>query len=610
MTGRFGRLSRTSSKPPPVGSLLRVQQYLDDGDVEGFVDELCRVEDADSLGRYAQPLYRDPRSTARKGLLKYVLRSMRCYRHEAIVKRLFKLAEANHDDEVMGHFMVALDRSLSRVLQTRNRYDWTVGDVVRVDRIVTQSQVMPKDARPARPKFLYSLATRRYLRRRAWRYFRTIDDETRYVASISKTIAIYDDADTENGLAILDKWGLTHVLFHHCEAIRCNPGNWKLADGRGFGDLAAAPYREGAYAADALPLLELCENANGQTVRMWAIELLRKHHRSALVNLDIDRLLRWIAADDALADIAVGQLRDRDDVQQFAPEDWLRLFDRANSSVLQPLTDIAAEQNAPQHWPIETLLELALHQSSALVGLAKSELANRPMLPQNRDAWFDLIDAPCASHRYELAEMTLDKWVATNDRDDALLMHWIDATDPDVRLRGLRCLDPSNSKDSNSFADPLIWQRCLESPYDDVQLWIADHLASRSLHQVGVEKTSSLIPDPASMDTATLHRLWATVLLNTGRGGRTKIKLIDAIADIVDQQMMRQSIEGDGSVASPEDSTIKELLSMMTTMLRSIRVTEFRAALAALTRLVERHPSLADAIGVDALDFVTETSPN
>ena len=87
----------------------------------GFVDELRRVHLADRLGDFAPRWFADARPFARQALLDYLSRPLNAYRHEPLVKRLFKLAEAGGDDELMGAFLVALDRTVRRVRRTITR---------------------------------------------------------------------------------------------------------------------------------------------------------------------------------------------------------------------------------------------------------------------------------------------------------------------------------------------------------------------------------------------------------------------------------------------------------------------------------------------------------
>ena len=106
--------------PIPNGSWLLVEELLENGD-DAFLVELRRINDADRLGSFAAVWYKDRRAVSRRMLLKYLEMPFNCYRHEALVKRLFKLAEAANDDEVMARYLVGLDRSLRRVKRKRYR---------------------------------------------------------------------------------------------------------------------------------------------------------------------------------------------------------------------------------------------------------------------------------------------------------------------------------------------------------------------------------------------------------------------------------------------------------------------------------------------------------
>ena len=68
---------------------------------------------------------------------------------------------------------------------------------------------------------LFSLPTRRYLRRRAWRYFRLLGkrDPARYVKAAAGFLTRYTDADTDSDIHLLDNWGLVHALFRDSPAL-------------------------------------------------------------------------------------------------------------------------------------------------------------------------------------------------------------------------------------------------------------------------------------------------------------------------------------------------------------------------------------------------------
>src|SRR5262249_4551854 len=67
--------------------------------------------------------YANPSRNARRLLLAYLEEPLNAYRHEALVKRLFKRAEAAGDDAVMARFLVAFDRSIRRIQRRRLHYE-------------------------------------------------------------------------------------------------------------------------------------------------------------------------------------------------------------------------------------------------------------------------------------------------------------------------------------------------------------------------------------------------------------------------------------------------------------------------------------------------------
>ena len=56
----------------------------------------------------------DKRPASRRLLLDYLDRPLNAFRHEPLIKRLFKLAEAAGDDELMARFLILFDRSIRR----------------------------------------------------------------------------------------------------------------------------------------------------------------------------------------------------------------------------------------------------------------------------------------------------------------------------------------------------------------------------------------------------------------------------------------------------------------------------------------------------------------
>jgi len=133
-------------------------------------------------------------------LFAYLERPLNCPRHEPLVKRLFKLADTGRDDAVMAHFLVALDRSIRRRRMTVERWNSRTRSTYNAEVVVTPGDTtLSRDDRFGggpwfaqnrekfvAGKFLFSVPTRHYLRRRAWRYFRKLGkkEPDRYVPAV------------------------------------------------------------------------------------------------------------------------------------------------------------------------------------------------------------------------------------------------------------------------------------------------------------------------------------------------------------------------------------------------------------------------------------------
>src|SRR5262249_46675044 len=80
------------------GSWSLAEELLQRGDPQ-FVREVRRLTDAERLGNLAPVWYGDRRPEVRRLLFEYLDQPLNAFRHEALVKRLFKLAERAGDDE-------------------------------------------------------------------------------------------------------------------------------------------------------------------------------------------------------------------------------------------------------------------------------------------------------------------------------------------------------------------------------------------------------------------------------------------------------------------------------------------------------------------------------
>jgi hypothetical protein len=574
----------------------------------GFVDELRRVHAADRLADFAARWLADPRPYARAALLDYLSRPLNCCRHEPLVKRLFKLAEQAGDDGVMGAFLVAFDRTIRRVRKTVTRYKsetfrsqaaaedavrawvaegyenanvnnwsgashayaWKREPVV----VVPGNTVMPRPANrnpritdAERERFekryrLFSLPTRRYLRRRAWRYFRLLGkrDPARYVQAAAGFLTRYTDADTDSDILLLDNWGLTHALFHDSPALVRPAKGWEFVPGRALADLAPAPYLEAAWAADPRAVFAVLLGAQCRTVRQWAVEMLRRHHEAWLAAQPVATLLKLADHPDPdLAALGFDLLEKVPDLSAVPVEEWLARLDGDDLEKLQRLSALLTRRLDPARVAAADAVRLAGHRSRPVAELGLALLRQKSFTAADAALVLPLVQAESEAVRPELMRWLLGTFEGFGPPRAKWILEFVDSKHADVRALGWGWLRASPLHD-----DPTLWHRLLESPYDDVRETLVAELTRR----------------PGGADPDTVRLLWATVLLNIVRGGRHK-------PGVVAQIVARLS-------AQPGEAD--RLLPLLAVAVRSLRGPEFRAGLTGLVTLMESRAELVPAI--------------
>jgi hypothetical protein len=609
-----------------AGSWSLAEELFARGDA-GFVDELRRVHVADRLADFAARWLADPRPFARAALLDYLSRPLNCYRHEPLVKRLFKLAERAGDDEVMGAFLAAFDRTIRRVRKTVARYRsesftsqaaaeaavraWQAegyedGNVTRYRSgqcyayawkrepvvVMPANTVMPRPAdqnpRKARnprigdrikawlkgpvtdaeiqrfeTKFLlFSLPTRRYLRRRAWRYFRLLGkrDAARYVQAAAGFLTRYTDADTDSDIHLLDNWGLTHALFHDSPALVRPAKGWDFAPGRSLADLAPAPYLEAAWAADPPAVFAVLLAAQCRAVRQWAVWMLRRHHEGWLAAQPVATLLKLADHPDPdLSALGFDLLEKAPDLAAVPIEAWLARLDGDDLEKLRRLSDLLARRLDPARVATADALRLAGHRSRPVAELGLSLLRRRTFTAADAALLLPLVQAESAAVRPLLLAWLRDTLAGFGPARPEWVLEFLDSKHADVRAAGWEWLTASPLRD-----DPAVWHRLVESPYDDVRGPLVAELARRA----------------GGADPDTVRLLWATVLLNVARGGRHKPGVV--------AQVVARLAEHPGEA--------DRLLPLLAVAVRSLRGPEFRAGLTGVVRLAETNTELVPAI--------------
>lgn len=619
---------------PRTGDWLVVEDLLERGD-PAFVDELRLVSDADRLGAFAGKWFADRRTASRKLLLDYLSLPFNAYRHEALVKRLFKLAEKAGDDEVMGRFLVQFDLSLRRIRRKRFRGEWTrTTSRAEADRIIRQwteagaytaneveSQgtftltaafsdevaVVPQHTTMPREKLanslsssdwrsipspdrsrqkelhnhpvvrrrletfrLFSVQTRQYLRRRAWRYFRNLGRKhpERYIPAVCKLLMLYQDRDVADGLALLDNWGLGHILFQHHAAIEPKSRGWTLAPGHALSELDPAPAFEEQWKKNPRQLLDLLKRAQCRPVRQWALRLLRKQGQALDKLLPIEEWLDWLTHPDPdVVSLAADILRKSSELEKLSAERWLKLVDGAGPESLDLICELMATHIRPEKISLAQALDLAMRRPLPVARLGLRLLKTlQPSDEEQCRSILGLAEAQSDAVRGELIRWARGVLGASPFFQPDWIVEFLDSRQQDVRAEGWTWF-MEEPRTKNAFDT---WQKLLETPYDDVRLRLVGFLEG---HAAGTKRNDI---DRAALDDSLLRFLWSSVLLNIHRGGRKKPLVVGQVVERIERR------PGEAS----------KLLPLLSVALRSVRGPEWRAGLAGVVRLLDRHPDM------------------
>jgi hypothetical protein len=421
---------------------------------------------------------------------------------------------------------------------------------------------------------LFTVHTRHYLRRRAWRYFRNLgtQDGARYLASAVEAIVQYTDDDVADGLKLLDNWGLVHILFHDCPALVAKAHGWTLAAGHSLAELAPAPAYAALWETAAAPLVDLLARARCRPVRRWASQMLGRHQPDALAQLPLQRLLALLGHDDPeLAALAAEALRHSSAAAALSVEQWLELLDTTNPQALDLLCELMVQRLDAATVTLEQAVRLAASRPVPVARLGLAWLRGKqPTNAEQCRAVLALGEAQAQPVRPELVRWARTVLSAAADFQPAWVLEFLDSRHADVRAEGWAWfIDEPRARD-----DVGLWQRLLESPYDDVRLRLIAALEAQ------VRRGQGIAIDQARLEPDLVRYLWASALLNVHRGGRAK--------PLVVSQLVRR-LERRPEEAGP-------LLPILAVALRSVRGPEWRAGLSGVVQLVERCPEVEPAV--------------
>jgi hypothetical protein len=559
----------------PSSSLL-INEFFDAGD-ERFLREVLESRDGGALKGLGPKWAADPRPFARDALKRYLAQGGADKDgHRALVKALFKHAEKVGDDELMGHFLVAFDAFAHRKLVTRSRYDWSsrtsseVSELKYVWGIVTRR---PKDLKsvPGWRRSHYegnkrfSFVTRRYLQRRAWRYFRKLvwKDAPRYVRAMTAALKQYPETAVTTPAQLVDAWGLMHALYAESKVLNRTVKGIVVAEGQTLEKLEPAPYRAQVWKDRFDELLSLFTDARCNTVRQWAIKLLRRDFVAKMEKVPfalVERLLR--NANEDAQQLGAELLAKVEGLESLSVGQWLSLLEVQNATAQARIVELVRKQVAPSRLTLAQCIELAKSKLAPVAMLGFDWAKGRPVKSEA-----ELIALlPIAQAGVESVRKAGTEWLCSLlllNEGASMPLHvreLMDSKFTDVRAQALALMQ----KDKRFGEATALWAAMAESPWADVREALVPQLQQRE----------------ALYGPDTLRALWATSLLAIHRGGRAKAAVCGQLA----QRIVAKPPEAEG------------LLPLLGIALRSVRAPERRAALAAVTRATLQAPALRASV--------------
>lgn len=570
--GSVQLLAPTQVMAGGAGSTLLLDELFHGGDGSRFLDEVLGCHGHQKLTTLAEPWIADARPEMRRALLEYVDDGCDRWFHRGLVKHLFKAAERNQDDELMAHFMVAFDRLTRRYAVERTTYERGAFGKVTV---LCSDPLVPArshDEAPAAkqrhaetPRF--SRATRRYLARRAFRYFRTIGrtDRARYGRAMRLALPLYQDQHLDTPVRILDSWALVHVLYAWSPVLHRVPTGINVAKGRSLAELSPAPYFKDAWQGVLLDLLEMLAAARSRTVRVWTIAWLETHHATDLDAIDVNAIRPLLLSmDPDVARFGSKWFRRAQGLATLAVADWLELLRTENLDVAPVVVEAFEKNVSPKRLSLVQIVDLTGARIAAIgeLGLRWAKDAVRAsakaVSAQDLTTLARIASAPVEQVRTDGARWLLEILDAAPEKRPEHLRDLFDSRFADVRALAKDYLE------ARKVADVPLWFALLESPFDDVRALVVKHAESWQA-QAGIGE---------------IEHLALTVLLAVHRGAGAK------------QSMLRHM--ADRAAGRPDEA--ERLLSVLAIALRSVRPAERVGALAALARAAIEHEPLRAAV--------------
>lgn len=589
----------------------------------GFLKYLTRFEDYEFLLHFTNRWTSDSRPWARKQLIKFIDGVWDSPGHEVVIKRVFKHAENVGDQELLIHFLVALDRVVRRSRVQSWSYNWRTRQSTTSERLFAKPNrtVREQTNRSATHTYgrrtytirlpdlinrpgnrLFSQKTRAHLRRRVWRWFRQLSyrDPQAYVPATCAAMKLYRDRDFASGEAILDNWALMHAGYFGSDVLSFTAAHCNLATGKSLSDLRAAPYQTDAWnsSESAIELWRLLSDARSVLVRRWTIEMLESLHKSFCESIALDELLNLLAHNDAsIQAFAVERFNQHPDLEKIGIDAWLKLVNQADVSVLATVCDALRKNVNADRLTADQMLKLACAQRFPAAQLGFEFLKQRHLeTPLSADDFAALADVSCDQIAGELCDWSLSELTILANKKGSVghsnhVIRFFDSLSAPVRQSACRWLLASGSPGAN---DAELWAKLSESPNDDVRFALVELLrpiADGYLSTRPQTRSSRSTLSKSSDSAGDLARVWSAVILCVNRGNRTKPKAIRQLAASIGQR----------------PDLVGMFLPTLAVAARSIRPPERQAALSSLAWIGNQNEALRQTVSemIPELEWVS-----
>lgn len=542
------------------GSSLLLDEFFTSGDAR-FLAELQSCETPGTLKSLGLKWAADTRPFARQALLEYLRGGVDRRGHRPLLKALYKAFESKGDDEVMAHFLVAFDGLTTR--RTHETYVWGNGTTTTQTELKRRKDLirrLPKEKGRSATTLKwhhvgsekFTVVSRRYLQRRAWRYFRKLGkkEPLRYRSAMLIALKLYPESALQDVAQLMDSWGLMNALYHGSKTLVRRPAGVEVASGATLQALGPDPYAPKVWADCLDDLLNLYLEARSQTVRTWTLTLLRRDYTPKLKGLPMSKVRLFLRHPSQEAQtLGAELLRGVEGLDLLSLDEWLVLLKLDNEAAMPIICELVKKHVHPDRLNLAQCVELARSSWGPVADLGLEWAKAKKVSAIDLPILIKLAGAKVAHVRTAASEW-LTQLLLLNEGNE-LWLHvraLLDDNKTEPRTAALALL----AKDKR-YGDKLeLWQAMAESPWPDIRAALVKDLKARE---------QLLAPDA-------LARLWASSLLAVSGGSRPRTRAMQQISARI--------------VAKPDEA--ERLLGLLGFMLRSAMPNERRAALGQITR--------------------------